>query len=94
MESLKNRWHNLPLRRFFMLTVLFTAGAVALLSGLVIWGCVLLRQYLLPEADAVWLTIERQWEDGTLSQEGYRIKYGEQWQVPQVLIMEDGVIVE
>ncbi|GFI64465.1 sensor histidine kinase CssS [Lachnospiraceae bacterium] len=94
MESLKNRWHNLPLRRFFMLTVLFTAGAVALLSGLVIWGCVLLRQYLLPEADAVWLTVERQWDDGTLSQEGYRIKYGEQMQVSQVLIMEDGVIVE
>lgn len=59
------KWRNLPLRKFFILTVLFTFSAVALLSGLLIWGCAAFRYYLLPDSDSVYLTMVKSYADGT-----------------------------
>ena len=95
MESLKNRWQNLPLKRFFMLTVLSTAGAVVLASALVIWCCGAFRHYLLPESYRAYLIMERQWENGSMSEEKYLLEYGENPKLlPYGVIKEDGVPVD
>ena len=65
MESLKKKYYNLPLRKFFVITVLYTMCLVATLSGMVIFGCTAFRQYLLPDPNAVYLTIEQTLEDGS-----------------------------
>lgn len=70
------KWRNLPLRTFFVLTVLFTFAVVALLSGLIIWGCAAFRHYLLPDSDSVYLNLEKTYEDGTKTTESYLLKYG------------------
>lgn len=65
MESLKKKYNNLPLRKFFVITVLFTICFVVALSGMVIFGCTLFRYYLLPDPNAVYLTIEQTLSDGS-----------------------------
>lgn len=65
MESLKKKYYNLPLRKFFVISVLFTICFVAALSGMVIFGCTAFRHYLLPDPNAVYLTIERTLSDGS-----------------------------
>lgn len=65
MESLKKKYNNLPLRKFFVISVLFTICFVAALSGMVIFGCTAFRHYLLPDPNAVYLTIERTLSDGS-----------------------------
>lgn len=95
MESLKKKWHSLPLRRFFILTVSAVLLAVALLSGLVIWGCSSFRHYLLPDANAVYLTVEEIWADGSASTGVYLLEYGEKPEMLPVLTVEaDGIPVQ
>lgn len=65
MESLKTKYYNLPLRKFFVITVLFTICFVVALSGIVILGCTAFRHYLLPDPNAVYLTIEQTLSDGS-----------------------------
>ncbi len=65
MESLKKKYYNLPLRKFFVISVLFTICFVAALSGMVIFGCTAFRHYLLPDPNAVYLTIEQTLSDGS-----------------------------
>ena len=43
MDDLKRKWRDLPLRTFFILTVLIGLFVIALLSGLIIWGCAAFR---------------------------------------------------
>ena len=69
MDKLKRKWQDLPLRTFFMLTVLTGFCAVFLLSGLIILGCAAFRHYLLPDSDSVYLSIHKTFEDGTESSE-------------------------
>lgn len=95
MESLKKKWRSLPLRRFFILTVSAVLLAVALLSGLVIWGCSSFRHYLLPDANAVYLTVEEIWADGSASTGVYLLEYGEKPEMLPVLTVEaDGIPVQ
>lgn len=65
METLKKKYYNLPLRKFFVITVLFTMCLVTALSGTVISGCILFRHYLLPDPNAVYLAIEQTLSDGS-----------------------------
>lgn len=74
MDKLKRKWRSLPLRTFFMLTVLITFSMVFLLSGLIIWGCAAFRHYLLPDSDSVYLSIQKTYEDGGASTESHLIK--------------------
>lgn len=86
MESLKKKVRNLPLRRFFILTVLTTFCIVVLLSGLTIWGCVAVRRYLLPEPEAVYLTVEQTFSDGTVTSATSLLPFGETpQQVPELV---------
>lgn len=74
MGELKRKWRNLPLRTFFVLTVLMTFSVVLLLSGLIIWGCAAFRHYLLPDSDSVYLSITRTYEDGSETTESHLLK--------------------
>lgn len=76
METLKKRWQDLPLRRFLILTVCISISMVALASVLIIGGCVAFRHWLLPDPDAVYLTIEETFTDGTVNKSTYLMDFG------------------
>lgn len=77
METLKNKWYDLPLRRFFILTVLFHAGIVALLSALIIGGCAAFRHWLLPDPNAAYLTLEETFADGIVVKSTHFLNFGD-----------------
>ena len=77
METLKKRWQDLPLRRFLILTVCISISMVALASVLIIGGCVAFRHWLLPDPDAVYLTIEETFTDGTVDKGTYLMDFGD-----------------
>lgn len=65
MENIRKRAYHSGLRRSFVLYVLVTLAAAAGLSGLVIWGCVSVQSYMLPDPNAVFLNIEKTYADGS-----------------------------
>lgn len=90
MGDMKRKWHNLPLRTFFMLTVLIDFSIVVLLSGLIIWGCAAFRHYLLPDPDSVYLSIFKNYEDGSSSSESYLLKLDDvPVRLPQLIINDN-----
>lgn len=90
MDSLKRKWHNLPLRTFFMLTILISFSVVVLLSGLIIWGCAVFRHNLLPDSDSVYLSIQKKYEGGGSSSESYLLKYNDiPVQLSQIVVNGD-----
>lgn len=95
MESLRQKWNNLPLRSFFMGTVLSSVCLVTALSALIIWGCVSFRHYLVPDADSVYLTIEKRYPNGTASTEMYLLPYGEDPQsIPVLISSENDILID
>lgn len=77
MEKLKNKWLGLPMQRFFIMTVLLTVSLAVLISALIIGGCISFRNWLLPDADAVYLTLEETLSDGNVTKAVYLLKYGQ-----------------
>ncbi|MCI8287847.1 MAG: hypothetical protein HFH89_09380, partial [Lachnospiraceae bacterium] len=75
MEPLKRK--HISLRVFFLLTVFSVFGVVVLLSGLTIWGCMAFRHWLLPDPEAVYLTVEETLPDGSTNTSSYLLEYGE-----------------
>lgn len=67
----------MPLRNYFILHVLITFILVIALSGLVIWGCLSVQHWLLPESDAVYLNIELTYPDGTKSSAYSLVRIGD-----------------
>lgn len=90
METLKRKWRNLPLRRFFVLTVCICLGVVVILSALVIWGLTSFRRFLLPEPDEVYLTVEMTMEDGSVVSGEYLLGYGADLEEFPWLLTEEG----
>lgn len=91
MEGLKKKYYDLPLRKAFILTVLITFCIVVVLSGLCIWGCAAFRRYLLPDSNAVFLTMELSDTDGNRISFGYQIQLGEEMtSLPRMQAEEDG----
>lgn len=68
---------HLPLRSFFLLVVFTVFGVVVLLSALAIWGCVAFQNYLLPDPDAAYLTIQEVRADGSVSEMTTWVDFGE-----------------
>lgn len=94
MESLKNKWNNLPLRRFFVLTVFFSMGIVVLLSAFIVSFCISFRYWLLPDSNAVYLTIEKTLADGTVTTQTSLLQYGKDLkQLPVLINEENGTFV-
>lgn len=89
METLKSKWNSLPLRRFFILTVVGCIALAAGLSAFIIWGCTSLRQWLLPDPNAVYLTVEETWADGRVTTGIYLLGYGDSLDsLPSFLVAE------
>lgn len=76
METMKKGWRDLPLRRFLVLTVCISIGAVALVSVLIVSSCAAFRHWLLPDPDAVYLTMEQTMSDGTVTRGVHYIELG------------------
>ncbi len=76
MEALKKKWSDLPLKRFLMLTVLFSVGIVVVLSALIIGGCVAFRHWLLPNPNQVYLTMEETFANGNVTVSSYLLEIG------------------
>lgn len=89
MGKIKKKMADLPLRQAFIGTVFFTFCMVLVLSGLVIGACSAFRHYLLPDSNAVYLTIEEKRSDGTTVKTTHRLSYGEELQTLPYLIIED-----
>lgn len=94
MESLKKKWFNLPLRRFFIITVFLSTGIVVFLSALIVSFCISFRHWLLPDSNAVYLTIEKTLTNGTVSTQTYLLQYGKDLkQLPILFYEEDNTLV-
>lgn len=76
METLKKKWGDLPLRRFLILTVCISIGTVVLASALIIGGCAAFRHWLLPDANAAYLTLEETLSDGSVIESTYLLNFG------------------
>ncbi|MCM1400072.1 MAG: HAMP domain-containing histidine kinase [Clostridium sp.] len=76
MEALKKKWNDLPLKRFLVLTVLCSIGIVAVLSAVIVGGCVTFRHWLLPNPNEVYLTMEQTWANGNVTVSTYRLEIG------------------
>lgn len=96
METLKNKWNNMPLRRFFITTVCISIVIVAILSALIIICCTSFRRWLLPDPNAVYLTVEQTNSAGVVTRGTYLLKYGEDMSSLPSMQMEDdnGPIIE
>ncbi len=77
MEKLRHKWNDLPLRRFLILTICFSIGTVVLASVLIISGCAAFRHWLLPDPDAVYLTVEETLSDGSVIKSTHLLKFGD-----------------
>ncbi len=85
METIKKKWNNLPLRHFFILTVCVSIVIAALLSALIIGCCASFRHWLLPDPNAVYLTVEKIMSDGSVTSETSLLEFGEEnEQLPQL----------
>lgn len=92
METLKKRWQDLPLRRFLILTVCFSAGTAALVSALIIGCCAAFRHWLLPDPNAVYLTVEETRSDGTVVSSTHLLNFGGGLSsLPFIKIEDDGI---
>lgn len=91
MEKLMKKYRDLSFRRAFVLTVLAAFAAVTFLSAAGIWGCVALRNYLVPDPNAIMLKTEYQNENGRTCSMEYRVTLGEEaFQLPWLTEAEDG----
>lgn len=92
METLKKRWRDLPLRRFLVLTVCLSAGAAAFVSALIVGGCTAFRHWLLPDPNAIYLTVEETRSDGTVVSGTYLLNFGDDLaSLPFLKIENDGI---
>lgn len=86
MGKLRQKYRNMPLRKAFMLTVFLTFSIVVLVSGITIWGCSAFCNWLLPDSDVVYLTIETQDTNGSGQKFSTRIRYGDDMsEIPFIL---------
>lgn len=84
----------MPLRRFLILTVCLSIGMVVLASVMIIGGCVAFRHWILPDPDAVYLTIEETFTDGTVDKSTYLLDFGDDLSsLPFIKMEYDGVPV-
>ncbi len=95
MESLKNKWKNLSLRNFFILTVFFSIGLAVLVSALIIAACASFRHWLLPDSNAAYLTIQKTLENGDVTTASYLLEYGQDMSsLPLIEIEYDTMAVQ
>ncbi len=91
MEKLKRKCSSL--QNYFVLIVLITFFIVICLSLLSIWGCQKFREYLLPDSNTIWVTLNITYSDGRTEKLGFSTELGqEMYDIPRVTVAEDGSI--
>ena len=91
MEKLKRKCSSL--QNYFVLIVLITFFIVIGLSLLSIWGCQKFREYLLPDSNTIWVTLNITYSDGRTEKLEFSTELGkEMYDIPRVIVAEDGSI--
>lgn len=91
MEKLKRKCSSL--QNYFVLIVLITFFIVICLSLLSIWGCQKFREYLLPDSNTIWVTLNITYSDGRTKELEFSTELGqEMYDIPLVTVEEGGSI--
>ena len=91
MEKLKRKCSSL--QNYFVLIVLITFFIVICLSLLSIWGCQKFREYLLPDSNTIWVTLNITYSDGRTEELEFSTELGqEMYNIPLVTVEEGGSI--
>ena len=91
MEKLKRKCSSL--QNYFVLIVLITFFIVICLSLLSIWGCQKFREYLLPDSNTIWVTLNITYSDGRTEELEFSTELGqEMYDIPRLTGAEDGLI--
>lgn len=91
MEKLKRKCSSL--QNYFVLIVLITFFIVICLSLLSIWGCQKFREYLLPNSNTIWVTLNITYSDGRTEELKFSTELGkEMYDIPRLTVAEDGSI--
>lgn len=89
MVTLNRKLKNLPVRKAFNILVLVAVIGTLLLSTLTLIGLNMFRSYLLPDSDAIYLTVMEQMEDGSSMTSEIRMEYGDETEHVHNLVPED-----
>lgn len=91
MEKLKRKCSSL--QNYFVLIVLITFFIVICLSLLSIWGCQKFREYLLPNSNTIWVTLNITYSDGRTEELEFSTELGqEMYDIPRLTGAEGGLI--
>ena len=91
MEKLKRKCSSL--QNYFVLIVLITFFIVICLSLLSIWGCQKFREYLLPNSNTIWVTLNITYSDGRTEELEFSTELGqEMYDIPRLTGVEGGLI--
>ncbi len=91
MEKLKRKCSSL--QNYFVLIVLITFFVVICLSLLSIWGCQKFREYLLPNSNTIWVTLNITYSDGRTEELEFSTELGqEMYDIPRLTGAEGGLI--
>lgn len=91
MEKLKRKCSSL--QNYFVLIVLITFFIVICLSLLSIWGCQKFREYLLPDSNTIWVTLNITYSDGKTEELEFSTELGqEMYDIPRLTGAEGGSI--
>ncbi len=89
MGTVKNKWLNLSLRRFLIVTVFTSFGTVVVLSIFIIGGCASFRHWLLPDPDMAYLSIEETMSDGSAINRTIVLEYGQDMSSFNYIVLEE-----
>lgn len=87
--TLNRQLENLPVRKSFNILVLLAVIGTLLLSTLTLTGLYMFRTYLLPDSDAIYLTVLQEMEDGSSMESTIRMDYGDEAIYAPNLVMTD-----
>lgn len=91
MEKLKRKCSSL--QNYFVVIVLITFFIVICLSLLNIWGCQKFREYLLPNSNTIWVTLNITYSDGRTEELEFSTELGqEMYDIPRLTGVEGGLI--
>lgn len=91
MEKLKRKCSSI--QNYFVLIVLITFFIVICLSLLSIWGCQKFREYLLPNSNTIWVTLNITYSDGRTEKLEFSTELGqEMYDIPRLTGSEGGLI--
>ena len=89
MARLKKAIKDMPIRRAFTICVLVTISLIIFISLLTFIGLFIFRGIILPDSNAVYLTVIREMEDGSSIEFMTKLEYGDKAESASVLLEAD-----